>query len=135
MVAVETWPDTATEVFMVPSQVKRTSLVPPKAMASGWFMVKLLLNVSTTGTTTGPIILKLARKPVNPPSTMGIPLMPPEVTSFDIKSQTLSAGLAPQAPVHMGDGPNTAFFFHTFITSMFLFVAIVPQLKSMWTPI
>jgi len=42
-VALETWPDAATEVFLDPSHVNRTSLVPPVKLPSGASMVKLLL--------------------------------------------------------------------------------------------
>jgi hypothetical protein len=47
IVALETWPDTATEVFFVPSQMNVTSLVPPNVPPSGPIMVKLLLEVPT----------------------------------------------------------------------------------------
>src|SRR6266540_3849540 len=46
-VALETWPDTATEVNIVPSQVNATSLVPPDKAPVGSNMVKLLLMVLT----------------------------------------------------------------------------------------
>jgi len=47
MSRLETWPDVATEVFMVPSQVKWTSLVPPNVVPPPSIMVKLLSMVST----------------------------------------------------------------------------------------
>jgi hypothetical protein len=40
--AFELWPDAATEVFMLPSQEKRTSLVPPVKPPAGSIIVKLL---------------------------------------------------------------------------------------------
>lgn len=48
-VAFETWPDTATEVFFVPSHVNRTSLVPPVggSVTVPSSMVKLLFVVDT----------------------------------------------------------------------------------------
>jgi hypothetical protein len=48
IVALEAWPDVATEVFMVPSHVKWTSLVPPNVAPVASIIVKLLLVVSTT---------------------------------------------------------------------------------------
>jgi hypothetical protein len=40
--ALEIWLDAATEVFIVPSQVNTTSLVPPVKPPPGSIMVKLL---------------------------------------------------------------------------------------------
>jgi hypothetical protein len=67
----------------------------------------------------GPI-LKLALKPGNGPSTMGVPFMPSPFTSLDIYCHTVQAALDPHEPVHKAEGANTAFGVHTFTTSMFV---------------
>jgi hypothetical protein len=86
------------------------------------------LEVQPEGT---PIRLKLALKPTKGPSTMPAPLMPSPLKSVDIMPQTVAAEFEPHAPVHMGDGANTAFAIHTFTTSRSL---LPPQSKSMWPP-
>jgi hypothetical protein len=44
--AFETWPDTATEVFIVPSHAKETSLVPPNVLLPGSTIEKLLFAIT-----------------------------------------------------------------------------------------
>jgi hypothetical protein len=95
-------------------------------------VVHALLSLQSVGQI---IMLKLALKFRNGPSTMPLPFLPSPSQSFDIKLQTLLTRLVPHIPVPpaaRGDGPNTAFCVQTSTTSMF---ALGPQLKSMWTPI
>src|SRR6266540_740658 len=75
-----TWPDAATEVFLVPSQVNTTSLVPPVKPPSGASIVKLLLTVPTIPR----LMLKLALNAGNGPSTIPKPLIPSPFQSLDI---------------------------------------------------
>jgi hypothetical protein len=76
------------------------------------------------------IRLKLAFMPRKGPSTMGVPLMPSPLKSYDAHDQGLFAGLVPQLSVNIFD--ETAFGFITFTTSM----SLLPfQSKSMWMPI
>src|SRR6266540_1660879 len=87
-VALETWPDTATDVFFVPSQVKWTSLVPPDRPPVGSNMVKLLFAVST---------------PPVPQPGMAVPEQtPPEQTSCVVQafpsSQDTVFGVCVQFP-------------------------------------